>query len=287
MIGAGLCHLRTILTPLASPLSFQPSIMVNRKRTYSDSDLEFYDLAQRSSAFTSALNSKTFTRLSLNGHPSSRIYVVIPPPIETIQYASFDGEIGLRSIKFPGSLKEIMHHAFLHCQSLGPSLELPPSIQKIGGQCFKGCSSLTHVAIPPLILLVEDGVFEFCFSLSSIVLSSAAPGFFLGARSFGDCDALSSISIRCRTPSFHPTAFEGCLNLNSLATAWGYGNDVPAFVGGGWKKQFYLFAGGALSAANDKFSAVGSTNPLANLNLDVVGYIGSFLTFPKLDEEDE
>ena len=116
--------------------------------------------------------------------------VVLPSTLESIERYAFYKTGSLEHVTFPNSLKSIGEGAFL-CSGL-VSIDVPDSVENIGGSCFAlsenlksirlspnmgdkipqslcyGCSSLEKVVIPKSVKTIVDGAFYNCFSLKEI-----------------------------------------------------------------------------------------------------------------------
>ena len=100
----------------------------------------------------------------------------------TIWHHAFHDCIGLESVTFPSSLRNMGEHAFDNCRALervdlsGTQVKkiprhafqfcsdlvnviFPDSLKKIDGHAFYGCDSLTSVTLQPTVKIVEDDPF--------------------------------------------------------------------------------------------------------------------------------
>ncbi|MBQ5720797.1 MAG: leucine-rich repeat domain-containing protein, partial [Bacteroidaceae bacterium] len=125
---------------------------------------------------------------------------------------------------------------------------IPPSITKIGGSAFSGCSSLTSISIPESVTKIGKGAFSGCSSLTSIIVSkdnkvydsredcnaiihtesnTLICGFKntvippsvteIGWGAFMDCSSLTSISIPPSVTKIGDSAFSGCSSLTNIS----------------------------------------------------------------------
>ena len=62
---------------------------------------------------------------------------------------------------------KVPEECFKGCTKLR-KIALPPSLDSIGNYAFKGCSSLSHIVIPSSVTIIGDNAFFNCTSLVQI-----------------------------------------------------------------------------------------------------------------------
>lgn len=84
---------------------------------------------------------------------------------------------------------------------------------KIGENCFSGCTSLTSIIIPNSVTTIERSAFSQCTTLTSITIPYGVVN--IGEGAFSGCTALTSITIPYSVISIGGSAFSGCTALTS------------------------------------------------------------------------
>lgn len=142
-----------------------------------------------------------------------------------------------------GWVNEIVGHAFEGCKSL-ETVDFPKGVTSIGWCAFRYCTKLTNITIPESVISVGGSAFDYCSGLINITvpnsvtfgssaftgcsgLKSAGPiggGYDyefgwtaqIPSYAFGDCSALTSITIPVSVTSIGHGAFFGCSGLRSI-----------------------------------------------------------------------
>ena len=102
--------------------------------------------------------------------PDTIIYKNVKYPVTSIGTNAFYSAQEIKSIKIPGTIKEIERGSFYNCTNL-EEVSLPASITKIGRSAFEGCTNLKSIHIPAQVKLIEDNAFADC-CLESITVDS-------------------------------------------------------------------------------------------------------------------
>ncbi len=165
---------------------------------------------------------------------------------------SFAGCTALKYIILPGTLTAIADDAFKGCVSL-EEINIPDNVTSVGKNAFEGCTSLQYfsgnlasndhqflidgeyllafapykhnnVLIPSTIRYINDGVFENCANIKSVILSQTSN---IGNNSFAGCTSLNSINLVSDIVSIGDEAFAGCSSLETVYSQ----NSTPATIG--------------------------------------------------------
>ena len=109
---------------------------------------------------------------------------------------------------------------FTSCQSeLTPTAVIPDTIDSmpvvgIGSNAFKGCTSLTSVAIPDSVTIIGYYAFENCTDLTSVTIGNSVTS--IGNYAFYNCTGLTSVTIPDSVTSIGGYAFYNCKALTSV-----------------------------------------------------------------------
>ena len=95
--------------------------------------------------------------------------IIIPNSVTYIGAAAFRGCKKLKSIKLPDQVKTIEKYSFEGCKRL-EEIEMSPFTERIGRLAFSGCESLATMELPEMLLNVDIGLFDYCYSLREITI---------------------------------------------------------------------------------------------------------------------
>lgn len=166
---------------------------------------------------------------------------VFPPSLETIEDGAFSGCRNMSGIlQLPQSVSSIGSYAFFECAGLSGTLVFPAALttldvfafQKCTGvisadysQClsltdtgagtFSGCTGLTSVTFPPLLMSIGDVSFSYCSGLHSLSFPESLVS--IGKSAFGLCSGLSATLIfPASLEIIDESAFSGCSGITSV-----------------------------------------------------------------------
>ena len=168
---------------------------------------------------------------------------------------AFNGCTGLKSVEIPDAVTTIYDYAFNGCTGL-TTVEIPNSVTSIGNSAFSGCTRLTNVKIPKSIKTIGNSAFYGCTGLQRVEISdltawcnikfaddysnpvSYAKKLFMiqedgntteivnlvipndvtsiGAYTFYNADALTSVKIPASLISVGEEAFNGCTSFSKV-----------------------------------------------------------------------
>jgi hypothetical protein len=133
---------------------------------------------------------------------------LVPPSVQTLT-------IGTAVTAIPAQL--CLDNTALVTVTLGPTAV----VTSIGNSAFKGCSSLTTLALPATITSFGTSVFSGCTSLSSLAIDhtglTSIPDY-----TFYNCSSLTgSIKLPAGVTAIGINAFDGCTQITNIGTVPG------------------------------------------------------------------
>lgn len=134
----------------------------------------------------------------------------------------------LLKLELPEGVVSIPDFLCNMCSSL-QSVTIPEGCMFIGEYAFGGCESLRSVRIPSSCTAIGNNAFEGCSMMSSLVFDVADDSgqtFTLGASSFADCSALTTIGLPVGCTNIPEYAFKGCSRLKMITIP-----DTCTFIG--------------------------------------------------------
>lgn len=120
-------------------------------------------------------------------------------PVVAIGDNAFEGQVDLKTLCLPDTVKSINYRAFSGCYGL-ESIELSASLEEIGPDAFFACNSLKQIRIPEGVTSISDGAFWQCTSLEYVYLPSTLE--YLGSGVFRDCNALKAFVMEKESEAF-------------------------------------------------------------------------------------
>ena len=141
--------------------------------------------------------------------------VYIPDGVTSIGIGAFVACSGLTSVTIPDGVTSIGNAAFSMCDGL-TSVTIPDSVTSIGNDAFSSCFGLTSVTIPGSVTSIGNYAFGDCSSLIEVTIPDSVTSIGIGA--FSMCYGLTSVTFAgANLPSFDPTAFDYCNNLQTIS----------------------------------------------------------------------
>ncbi|MBR1379399.1 MAG: leucine-rich repeat domain-containing protein [Bacteroidaceae bacterium] len=152
---------------------------------------------------------------------------------------AYSGKVDIPSMIWIGdteySVIGIQALAFAACDSL-IEVNIPPSVNEVGGGAFLGCRMLKSVILPDNLRTIRELTFSGCSELKSITFPDSLC--YIGQSAFSECTAIDTLSLPSMLLSIDEYAFFGCSNLRVL-------NDNPrlshigdmAFSGTRWYEE--------------------------------------------------
>jgi hypothetical protein len=135
--------------------------------------------------------------------------VDIPESITHIGPLAFYGCTSLTSVVIPEGVTRIGPFAFCHCTGL-ISIVIHAGVIQIDLDAFQGCTALISVLFADGVagILIGDGAFSACRSLTSIVLPEGVAR--IGTSAFSECTGLTSVVLPSSVTEIGHGAFSGC-----------------------------------------------------------------------------
>ena len=173
--------------------------------------------------------------------------VTIGGSVASIDNFAFNYCTALTSVTIPDSVTVIEYSAFAYCRNLA-NITMGNGVTSIGAGAFGGCG-FTSITIPSSVTNIDGNVFSYCSSLTSIDVASANKNYSsidsvlyskdgttliaypagrtggyeipngvttIGARAFGNCTVLTSVTIGSGVTTIGEAAFDGCSSLTDV-----------------------------------------------------------------------
>jgi len=139
--------------------------------------------------------------------------VYLSETMVSIGSSAFQGWASLEKVHFPAGFKTISAEAFYG--SGITEITVPEGVDYIGLRAFGG-SKLVSIKLPSSITTFADGVFQFCYDLTSVDMSSCTSITVIGNNVFGYCKKLTDLKLPGSIVSINNNSFELCESLNSI-----------------------------------------------------------------------
>jgi len=139
--------------------------------------------------------------------------VYLSETMVSIGSSAFQGCVSLEKVHFPAGFKTISAEAFYG--SGITEITVPEGVDYIGLRAFGG-SKLVSIKLPSSITTFADGVFQFCYDLTSVDMSSCTSITVIGNNVFGYCKKLTDLKLPGSIVSINNNSFELCESLKSL-----------------------------------------------------------------------
>lgn len=139
--------------------------------------------------------------------------VIIPSTVLFVGERCFLNCTNLKSVIIKDGVKGIGRLAFEGCTSL-ETVTLPQSIEWMGEECFKGCSNLKFEITANNKVLEETDFRDYDGARLYVDLADEVTE--LKPRSFKNCNALVSVTMKNGLKSIGASCFSGCVRLKDV-----------------------------------------------------------------------
>ena len=139
-------------------------------------------------------------------------------------YNKFESEEEKQAFKtavevvFPSGIKVLENNDYygMDCPVSATTITLPYTLEKVGQEVFKTCTSLTSIVIPNGVTEIGMSAFAICTGLSSVTMSNNIE--YIGDEAFSNCESLTSINLstNASTLQLDQHTFYNCPNLRSV-----------------------------------------------------------------------
>ena len=131
-------------------------------------------------------------------------------PVVAINAGAFKGDLFLKTVELPDTIQTIGGEAFMNCRRL-QNINIPEGVSELRGNTFEGCS-LEYVTVPDSVVEIHGECFLNCKKLQLIKLSSQITE--IKGSTFEGCSSLLSIDIPEGVTRIGGHAFYGCRSLS-------------------------------------------------------------------------
>ncbi len=131
-------------------------------------------------------------------------------PVVAINAEAFKGDWFLKTVELPDTIQTIGGEAFMNCKRL-QNINIPDGVLELRGNTFEG-SSLEYISVPDSVVEIHGECFLNCKKLQSIKLSSQITE--IKGSTFEGCSSLVSIDIPEGVTRIGGHAFYGCRSLS-------------------------------------------------------------------------
>ena len=156
-----------------------------------------------------------YSVLSNNAGLSYGSILLVDNSVTKVGAYAFAGCANLTTIEFDGTITSYGQYAFTNCTSL--QTFTMSAVGSMPNGIFKGCTSLTSVALPLGIQTIGSYAFSGCSGLSGITIPATVE--LISNYAFQNCTGLTSITIPNSVEQINPYAFTGCSNLKTATFA--------------------------------------------------------------------
>ncbi len=131
---------------------------------------------------------------------------------QVVNYAAFKNCTALETVSLPTTLKSIGEDAFLNTAMV--NLVIPEGVTSIGKSAFNGCAYLKSVSIPSTVTEIADayynneGAFQNCTSLKTVVFAEGERDLYIGKRAFAGISGLETVHLPLNLTSVGDNAFD-------------------------------------------------------------------------------
>lgn len=135
-------------------------------------------------------------------------------PVVAINNGAFKGDPFIKTVELPDTIDHIGGEAFMNCRNL-VSIRIPDGVTELRGNTFEGCTSLRNVELPDSIMEIHGECFVNCKSLQEIKLPPAITE--IKGNTFEGCSSLRGIAIPRGVTRIGSHAFYGCSSLSAVS----------------------------------------------------------------------
>jgi hypothetical protein len=134
-----------------------------------------------------------------------------------IDHFAFACEPILTSICIPASIEGIGQECFRWCSSLSQlTFESGSRLAVIGFAAFRGCSSIISICIPARVRVIPNFCFTECYSLAHLLFEADSQLFRIDHGAFNQCQSLCLLAIPARLEIMEFGAVRSCPSLTEL-----------------------------------------------------------------------
>ena len=150
----------------------------------------------------------------------------IPEGVRGIAAGAFEGEYGIETMAFPGTLRFVGAGAFKDCTGLA-DIALPEGVVAIDREAFRNCTYAQSLILPTTLEEIGAGAFANVTSLAGVTVPDGVVD--IGDAAFSNCWRMMSATIPASVTNVGAAAFADCRRLTGVTVPFGLGTMTELF----------------------------------------------------------
>lgn len=158
-------------------------------------------------------------------HCEKLLKIKLPDNLEVIEDHAFVEDNHLQAPTFPESLDSLGFGSFFNCYTFDKVDLSNTQVKKIPAKCFRACSGIETVLLPPTVIAIHDEAFYGCSKLKQVKVKGYESEDFglnhldltvIGDEAFYLCQKLKNVYLPATLQRLGKRAFANCYELYSV-----------------------------------------------------------------------